>query len=81
MANPDFGTIIWGLLFEPLSAEVKTAIMNDITTIISYDPRIVANKIMISEFDHGIQILLELKYIPTNQVETMQLTFDKNSLA
>lgn len=81
LMNPDFGTIIWGLLFEPLSSEVKTAIINDITTIISYDPRIAANKIVISEFDHGIQVLLELTYIPTDQTETLKLTFDKNSLA
>lgn len=80
LGNPNFGTIIWGLLFEPLSPEIKTAIINDIQTIIGYDPRIAANKITISEFEHGIQIQLELRYVPTNQTEILQLRFDKNSL-
>lgn len=77
--NPDFGTIIWGLLFEPLTPEVKSAIMEDITTIVSYDPRISVNQITLSEYEHGIQILLELTYVATNQTETLQLNFDKNS--
>lgn len=81
LMNPDFGTIIWGLLFEPLTPEIKSAIMNDLTTIISYDPRINANKITISEFQHGIQILVELRYVPTNQTETLKLKFDRNTLA
>jgi len=67
-------------LFEPLTPEIKTAIVEDITTIISYDPRIVANQINISEFEHGIQIMLELTYIPTNQTEKLNLSFDKNAL-
>lgn len=77
---PNFGTIIWGLLFEPLTPEIKAAIMNDISTIIAYDPRIATDKITISEFNYGIQILLELRYVPTNQTETLELKFDKNLL-
>lgn len=80
LMNPNFGTIIWGMLFEPLTPDVKTAIMSDISTIVSYDPRITADKITISEYEHGIQVLLELRYIPTDQVETLKLNFDKNSL-
>ena len=77
--NPNFGTIIWGLLFEPLTPEVKNAIMEDITSIVAYDPRISVNQITLSEYEHGIQIMVELTYIPTNQTDTLQLKFDKNS--
>lgn len=77
--NPDFGTIIWGLLFEPLTPEVKNAMMEDITSIVSYDPRIVTNQITLSEYEHGIQIMIELTYVETNQTDTLKLTFDKNA--
>lgn len=81
LGNANFGTIIWGMLFEPLTAEVKKAITDDLSSIISYDPRLIATSITISEYEHGLQIMLELKYVPTNQVEILKLNFDRNAVA
>jgi phage baseplate assembly protein W len=78
---PNFGTIIWDMLFEPLTAETKKAIMDDINTIISYDPRINTNNVTIAEYEYGIQIQIDLTYIPTNQTETLNLQFDRNAVA
>lgn len=80
LMNPNFGTIIWGMLFEPLTTEVRTAITNDINTIINYDPRISADKVTVSEYQNGIQIMLELRYIPTNQTDLLQLNFDRTTV-
>lgn len=80
LMNPNFGTIIWGLLFEPLTNEVKSAITNDINSIINYDPRISADSITIDEYQNGLQINLELRYIPTNQTELLKVNFDRNSI-
>lgn len=81
LENPNFGTIIWDMLFEPLTAEVKQAIMNDINTIIAYDPRINTNSVNIAEYEHGLQIQIDLTYIPTNQSDTLKLQFDRNAVA
>jgi len=79
LMNPNFGTIIWDLMFEPLSIDIRSVIRDDIKTIIDYDPRVTATQVLITEYDHGIQIELELNYVLTNQVSTMALNFDRNA--
>ena len=79
LMNPNFGTIIWGLLFEPLTTEVKAAITNDLNFIVGYDPRLMLENMTIIEYENGIQIMLELRFIETNQVDTLKVQFDKSS--
>ena len=35
LMNPEFGTIIWDMLFEPLSDETKSLIIQDVKKIVS----------------------------------------------
>ncbi len=79
LMNPDFGTIIWDMIFEPLTQETKNVIMQDIKKIIANDPRISAKNVIVTQFDRGIQIELELIYISTGQLSTLELRFDQNS--
>lgn len=79
LMNPDFGTIIWNILFEPLTEEVKNLIIKDVQTVVNYDPRISVDNINVTQYDYGLQIALELTYIPTNQTELLNLKFDKSS--
>ena len=77
--NPKFGTIIWDLMFEPMTSDVRGIITNDIKTIVDYDPRVIADSVSVTEYEHGIQIELELRYVLTNQVSRMALNFDRNA--
>ena len=79
LMNPKFGTIIWDLLFEPLTSEVRNLIIEDIKNIVNYDPRLQANNVAITEYDHGIQIELELVYVLTNESAALILQFDRTS--
>ena len=79
LMNPKFGTIIWDVLFEPFTEYVRQAIINDITSIAKSDPRIVINKVIVDEYEYGIQLELELVYIPTNQVDTMLVNFNQSN--
>lgn len=79
LMNPDFGTVIWDTIFEPLDENTKSIIVSDVQRIISYDPRISAQNVVVTEYDKGIQIDLELVYIETNQIDTLQLQFDQQS--
>lgn len=79
LMNPDFGTTIWDTIFEPMDENTKSTIINDVKRIISYDPRIAAQNVLITEYDLGIQIEIDLVYIQTNQVEKLQLQFDQQS--
>jgi len=79
LMQPNFGSIIWSLLFEPLDETINQTIVDDVTRIVGYDPRIGLQNITITGLDHGIQIELDLIYIPTNMSTAMSLTFDSNS--
>lgn len=79
LMNPEFGTIIWATLFEPLNDETKNVVMQDIKRIIALDPRVGAKNVTVTEFDRGLQIQLDLIYIPTNQVGTMLVKFEQNA--
>jgi phage baseplate assembly protein W len=79
LMNPKFGTVIWDLLFEPLTDDVREVIISDIKNVVNYDPRIEAESVVVTEFNHGIQIELELRYVLTSQVENLALRFDRSS--
>jgi phage baseplate assembly protein W len=77
--NPAFGTIIWDTLFEPLDETTRNLISEDIQQIVNYDPRIGIDNIAITEYEHGIQLELELRFILTNQTDLLRIKFDRES--
>ena len=79
LMQPNFGTIIWNLLFEPMTDAVHQAIVDDVKAIVGYDPRTSLEKIDITEFQNGLQTNISLLYIPTNQTTALSLQFDANS--
>lgn len=79
LMNPEFGTIIWDMLFEPLNEDTKNAIIQDIKKIVANDPRIAAQNVIVTQYDRGLQIELEIIYISTNQVNRLAVQFDQQS--
>lgn len=79
LMNPAFGSLIWNVIYEPFTEEVKTSIIDDIKSIAAYDPRISIDDVTVIQYDYGIQVSLELTYIPTDQTETLKLNFDQRS--
>jgi phage baseplate assembly protein W len=79
LMQPNFGSLVWNMMFEPLTEETKGIIVEDIKRIVGYDPRIRTNNIVITQFDHGIQVELEIEFVLTNRLDTLRLSFDNNS--
>jgi phage baseplate assembly protein W len=79
LMDPNFGTIVWGTLFEPLDAQTKQLVIDDVTKIVNYDPRLTLTGITLIEQDYGLQIELDLVFTPTNQATQMSLQFDADS--
>lgn len=79
LMNPEFGTIIWGLMFEPLTNDVKQALVADVNTILSYDPRVAVSNVTVNEQEHGLQIIVDLTYINNNQSDLLLMNFNKES--
>jgi phage baseplate assembly protein W len=76
LMNPNFGTIIWNVLFEPMTDDLKAVIIADIKQVASYDPRLSIDNVVVTEFEQGIQVELQLRYVETNQINVMNLRFD-----
>ena len=79
LSDPEFGTIIWDILFEPLTDTVKNAIVEYVSRIINYDPRVQVNQITVDSYESGIQVECELSYLPYSIVEKLQLKFDEDA--
>jgi len=79
LENPEFGTIIWDALFEPFTEDLKGAIAENVTAIVNYDPRVQVNNVTVDTYESGIQIELDLTYLPYNISEKMRLDFDQNA--
>lgn len=79
LMNPDFGTIIWDTLFEPLNEDIKNNIVQDVKRVIASDPRVSAQNVIVTQFDRGIQIEIDLIYISSNERSMLSLNFDQNN--
>ena len=77
--NPLFGTIIWDLIFEPFTDDVKQQISDDATRILNYDPRAIPTVITIVEAESGLLIDATLFYVQLNLTDQMKLTFNAES--
>ena len=78
--NPEFGTIIYDVLFEPFTEALKETIVEDVTANLNADPRISTEEINVLEEDHGIAIQATIRYVPLDISEKLQFKFDENSL-
>ena len=79
LSDPTFGTIIWDILYEPFTFEVQEAIIEDVTKIINYDPRIRAEDIVIDTYEQGIQIDCKISVLPFGIIDQLRFKFDKEN--
>jgi phage baseplate assembly protein W len=79
LENPSFGTIIWDVLYEPLTDSIKDAIVKNVTDIINYDPRVNITRVTVDSFESGIQVECELVYLDYSISEQLRFEFDRES--
>jgi len=79
LENPEFGTIIWDVLFDPLTDQLKSAIIENVEAIINYDPRVVVDNVIVDTYESGIQIECTLIYLNYSIAEAMTLQFDRDA--
>lgn len=79
LMNPGFGTVIWDMLFEPLTDAAKSIIIDDIKKVVSYDPRIAVSNVIITEYEHGLQIQIDLTYVQLNNTQALYLQFARDA--
>lgn len=75
--NPNYGTIIWNSLFEPMTDDIKLAIQNDIKSILNAEPRISTKGVIVNQYETGMIIDISLQIIGQDFSQTLKLTFDQ----
>jgi phage baseplate assembly protein W len=77
--NPNFGTVIWDLLFEPFTETTKQQIAEDVTRIVTSDPRASALSINVIEQEYGMLLEITLLFKGTDQTDQLKVSFDKSA--
>tara|TARA_Y100000591_G_C21830483_1_gene699275 strand:+ start:1484 stop:1912 length:429 start_codon:yes stop_codon:yes gene_type:complete len=78
--DPEFGSIIWDLLYEPIDESTKEDLIEDCKTIIASDPRVQLIDLILDDVGNGIRVDIQLNVLPFNQQATMQVNFERETL-
>jgi phage baseplate assembly protein W len=81
LENPNFGTIIWDAIFDPMTETLKQEIISDVRTIIGYDPRVQVEYVNVIEYATGLKIECTLKYLLSDVSEQLIYKFDRGHVA
>ena len=79
LSDPTFGTVIWDLLFEPFTNRVKEIIINNVTEIVNYDPRVSVESILVDTYEQGIQVECSISFLPYGISEELRFRFDQQA--
>jgi phage baseplate assembly protein W len=79
LMNPEFGCVIWDLLYEPLTDETRFLITENVSSIINYDPRVSTEQVIVTPYESGIQIQCTLTYRAYNIQQQLELRFDQTN--
>lgn len=75
--NPEFGTIIWDAIFEPMTQTIKEEIINDIRNIMNKEPRVVTEDVKVDEYETGLLLELTVRYRTNDLRNVIKLNFDR----
>ena len=76
---PEFGSIVWDMLFEPLDEKTIRLIDEDVRRIIKNDPRWALQNVTITEGPNALNIEVIVTYLPSDETVTLPLTYDKGT--
>jgi phage baseplate assembly protein W len=79
LSDLQFGTIIWDMLYEPFTNKVKEAIIENVSQIVNYDPRVQVEEIIVDTYESGITVDCTISYLPYNISEQLQFKFDQSA--
>lgn len=79
LENPNFGTIIPFLLFEPYTDDTVTAIEDDVVRIVSFDPRCRLEVVAVEQVQDGsgVRVACEITFIPFSMTDSISWEFSQ----
>jgi phage baseplate assembly protein W len=77
--RPEYGTTLWGYVFENQMAETESAIIAEVQRVAGGDPRIYINDVNVYPQENGMLIELELQVVASQTAERLAIFFDQES--
>jgi len=78
--EPNFGSVIWDMLYEPMDETNKEIIVDDCKKIIISDPRVDLRDIYLTESENGLRVDIGINVKPYNQSAQMLLEFERETI-
>ena len=78
--EPDFGSVIWDMLYEPMDETNKEIIVDDCKKIIISDPRVDLRDIYLTESENGLRVDIGINVKPFDQSAQMLLEFERETI-
>ena len=77
--RPDFGTVIFDLLFDPFDEETKALVIEDAVSIIGRDPRVTLISIDAKELETVLRVEIELQFTPQDVVDNLFIEYERQN--
>ena len=81
VGQPSYGTTLWDFVFEPNTADVSTALQNEIRRVAGLDSRININTIRAWQREEGILVEVQLSINPFNNPGDISIVFNPDTNA
>ena len=75
----DYGCGVWNYIHEPLDDATKDAVVTELRRAVSLDPRLQLIGVRIQDYEHGLQVVLELNYVNLQATELLFVEFDSRN--
>lgn len=79
LMNPEFGSSIWNLIFENKTSDLQAEIVAEVSRIAKSDPRLTLHNVFLVEYEHGVQVHVEVTYVGEVQPSVLKLAFERDS--
>ena len=77
--RPEFGTRLWNFIFEPNTQDTLRQITAELERLVSYDPRLSLDDIVLIQETNGVILELVVTINPNLNPEVLQVRFDQES--
>lgn len=81
LMSPNFGSVVWDLLFDPLTEDTVQLIRDDCLRIVTKDPRLELQEFNVEEEEHTVRVTILLNYVPTATLTELVAVFNRDTAA
>ena len=79
LGRPDYGTDLWGLVFEPLTDLMVKELQQELRQTVEQDPRVRFEDAQAYPQPNGLLVELFITILPTSEQQRLNLFFDRDS--